>query len=108
ENFAYNPLLHQVARGETIDPSRAAVITAGLESMDLIINNIQGADHPFHLHNIRMFVLSRGEGILNVSTAATLEHNLVNPIRRDTIGVPPGTWVVVRLITDIPGVHLFH
>ncbi|GAA5922153.1 hypothetical protein JCM6882_005613, partial [Rhodosporidiobolus microsporus] len=41
-------------------------------------------------------------------TAATLEHNLVNPIRRDTIGVPPGTWVVVRLITDIPGVHLFH
>ncbi|BGP17124.1 hypothetical protein JCM10213v2_005136 [Rhodosporidiobolus nylandii] len=108
ENFAYNPLLLQVWRGETINPGRAAIITAGLESMDLIINNVQGADHPFHLHNLRFWVMGRGQGVLNATTAATLTFNTTNPIRRDTIGVSPGTWVVLRLITDIPGVHAFH
>ena len=109
---------------------RAAVVTAGLEVIDLVIQNIAGADHPFHLHNSPMFVLSSGPGVIfpeSVSflpipalpiraddatharrEASRLQHNLTNPLRRDTITVAAGTWRVVRVITNIPGTLLFH
>ncbi|KAG0656842.1 sphingosine N-acyltransferase lac1, partial [Rhodotorula mucilaginosa] len=70
--------------------------------------NIAGADHPFHLHNSPMFVLSSGPGVISPEEASRLQHNLTNPLRRDTITVAPGTWRVVRVITDIPGTLLFH
>ncbi|KAL7337621.1 multicopper oxidase-domain-containing protein [Rhodotorula toruloides] len=109
ENFAYDPLLQRVARGESIPTGRVAVVTAGhLEVVDLVIQNIQGADHPFHLHGPQMYVLSRGSGLITPEQASRLHHNLTNPIRRDVITVSPGTWQVVRLIADIPGVHAFH
>ncbi|GAA6018178.1 hypothetical protein JCM10207_002858 [Rhodosporidiobolus poonsookiae] len=109
QNFANNPILHQVWRNETVDSDRVAIVTAPLTSIDLAISNVQGADHPFHLHNIRMFVVARGTGLYRDSAAAgNVTLRLNNPIRRDTIGVPPGEWVLVRLRTDIPGVHAFH
>ncbi|GAA6018170.1 hypothetical protein JCM10207_002856 [Rhodosporidiobolus poonsookiae] len=109
QNFAYNPILQQVWRNETVDSDRVAIVTAPLTSIDLAISNVQGADHPFHLHNIRMFVVARGTGLYRDSAAAgNVTLRLNNPIRRDTVGVPPGEWVLVRLRTDIPGVHAFH
>ncbi|KAG0653711.1 laccase, multicopper oxidase, benzenediol:oxygen oxidorectuctase [Rhodotorula mucilaginosa] len=108
ENFAFDPLLQRVQRGEPIPPMRAAVVNAGLEVIDLVIQNIAGADHPFHLHNSPMFVLSSGPGVISPEEASRLQHNLTNPLRRDTITVAPGTWRVVRVITDIPGTLLFH
>lgn len=109
---------------------RAAVVNAGLEVIDLVIQNIAGANHPFHLHNSPMFVLSSGPGVISPESvslftildlsvradcltparreASRLQHNLTNPLRRDTITVAPGTWRVVRVITDIPGTLLFH
>ncbi|POY71092.1 hypothetical protein BMF94_5849 [Rhodotorula taiwanensis] len=108
ENFAFDPLLQRVQRGESIPPMRTAVITTGLEVIDLVIQNIQGADHPFHLHNTPMYVLSSGPGLITPEQASRLQHNLTNPLRRDTITVAPGTYQVVRLITDVPGVSLLH
>lgn len=109
---------------------RAAVVTAGLEVIDLVIQNIAGADHPFHLHNSPMYVLSSGPGVISPEfvpiiyspaipiradaatpahrEASRLQHNLTNPLRRDTITVAAGTWRVVRVSTDIPGTLLFH
>jgi hypothetical protein len=77
-----------------------------------------------------MFVLSSGPGVISPESvslftildlsiradfltparreASRLQHNLTNPLRRDTITVAPGTWRVVRVITDIPGTLLFH
>ncbi|GAA5867302.1 hypothetical protein JCM3774_003538 [Rhodotorula dairenensis] len=108
ENFAFDPLLQRVQRGEPIPPMRVAVVTAGLEVIDVVIQNVLGADHPFHLHNSPMFVLSSGPGLISPEEASQLQHNLTNPLRRDTITVAPGTWQVVRIITDIPGCLLFH
>lgn len=54
-----------MARGETLDPNVIANIVAeGVETHDSIINNIAGADHPFHLHLFKMFIVGRGSGIL--------------------------------------------
>ncbi|GAA5980856.1 hypothetical protein JCM11641_004744 [Rhodosporidiobolus odoratus] len=108
ENFAYNPILLQYWRGQTVDPGRVAIVEAGLGAMDLVLYNTQGADHPLHLHNIRMFILGRGTGAPNTTALAAQNFNTTNPIRRDTIGVSPGTWVLARLVTDIVGVHAFH
>ncbi|GAA5980860.1 hypothetical protein JCM11641_004746 [Rhodosporidiobolus odoratus] len=105
--FAYNPILLQYWRGETVDPGRVAIVEAGLGAMDLVLYNTQGADHPLHLHNIRMFILGRGTGAPNTTALAAQNFNTTNPIRRDTIGVSPGTWVLARLVTDIVGVHAF-
>ncbi|GAA5859914.1 hypothetical protein JCM8547_004385 [Rhodosporidiobolus lusitaniae] len=63
---------------------------------------------PFAQVGPRQSAVRRGTGTLNASQAATIPLNLTNPLRRDTIGVAPGTWVLVRIVTDIPGVHAFH
>lgn len=42
------------------------------------------------------------------SAAKDITFNTTNPLRRDTLNVSPGTWVVVRVITDIVGVAAFH
>ncbi|TNY20345.1 Cupredoxin [Rhodotorula diobovata] len=109
ENFAYNPILHQVVRGDNFNNGRFAVVTANkVEAVDLVIQNVAGPDHPMHLHSSPFAVLARGEGQLSPSAAAKLRVDTTNPLRRDTVGVPPGTWVMVRVMSSVPGVFAFH
>ncbi|GAA6007651.1 uncharacterized protein JCM10292_002841 [Rhodotorula paludigena] len=108
ENFAYNPILHQVMRGDRLDVGRVAIIGAGLETVDLVIQNIVGPDHPFHLHGQPMWIMARGRGTLSRRAAASLRLDTTNPLRRDTLNVAPGEWVLVRTVTDVPGVFAFH
>ncbi|GAA5822623.1 hypothetical protein JCM3770_000134 [Rhodotorula araucariae] len=109
ENFAYDPILHQVVRGERIANGRFAYIVADeLETVDIVVQNIEGPDHPFHLHGKPMSILARGTGQLSPSEASTLRLKTFNPLRRDTIGVPRGEWVLVRIVSDVVGVFGFH
>ncbi|GAA5905480.1 hypothetical protein JCM8208_004293 [Rhodotorula glutinis] len=109
ENFAYDPILHQVVRGDNFNNGRFAVVTARkLETVDLVIQNIAGPDHPFHLHGKPMAIMARGNGLLSPSAAARLRLKTFNPLRRDTIGVPGETWVLARIVSDVPGVFAFH
>nr|GEX44220.1 laccase-17-like [Tanacetum cinerariifolium] len=34
--------------------------------------------------------------------------NLIDPIERNTIGVPSGGWVAIRFLADNPGVWFMH
>ncbi|GAA5967216.1 hypothetical protein JCM21900_003585 [Sporobolomyces salmonicolor] len=109
ENFANDPILHKVARGEPIGRKVSATIVAEREEvLDIVIQNVQGAPHPFHLHGIEMSLIARGTGLLGPGDAPDVPYNLDNPLRRDTISVLPGAWVVVRLVADLAGVHAFH
>ncbi|BGP40987.1 hypothetical protein JCM10450v2_004993 [Rhodotorula kratochvilovae] len=109
ENFAYDPILHQVIRGERINNGRFAYVVADeLETVDIVVQNLAGPDHPFHLHGKPMSILARGTGQLSPSEAASLNLKTFNPLRRDTIGVPPGEWVLVRIVSDVAGVFAFH
>lgn len=58
--------------------------------------------HPFHLHGYNFFVV--GTGIGNFDPAKDpAKYNLVDPIERNTVGVPTGGWTAFRFRADNPG-----
>lgn len=69
---------------------------------------IVGAEsHPLHLHGFDFFVVGQGVGNFNPTKDPT-NYNLVDPVQRNTIGVPSGGWTAIRFLADNPGVWLMH
>ncbi|KAG9155159.1 hypothetical protein Leryth_011119 [Lithospermum erythrorhizon] len=64
-------------------------------------------NHPIHLHGFNFFAVGKGFGNFNPSTD-TKKFNLVDPVERNTIGVPSGGWVAIRFRADNPGVWFMH
>ena len=67
-----------------------------------------GLPHPFHLHGRPFYIVARGSGSISEKDLANIDINTNNPLRRDTLFVPSAAWVVLRLITDTPGVWALH
>ena len=59
--------------------------------------------HPVHLHGFNFFVVGQGVGNYNESTDAP-NFNLIDPVERNTIGVPKGGWAALRFRADNPGI----
>ncbi|KAF9665170.1 hypothetical protein SADUNF_Sadunf16G0094200 [Salix dunnii] len=68
---------------------------------------ISPENHPVHLHGFNFFGVGRGVGNYNPKTDPT-NFNLVDPVERNTIGVPSGGWVAIRFRADNPGVWFMH
>ncbi|XP_041025659.1 laccase-4-like [Juglans microcarpa x Juglans regia] len=64
-------------------------------------------NHPVHLHGFNFFAVGRGLGNYNPKTDPK-KFNLVDPVERNTIGVPTGGWVAIRFRADNPGVWFMH
>ncbi|BAT97247.1 Laccase-4 protein [Vigna angularis] len=64
-------------------------------------------NHPIHLHGFNFFVVGRGVGSYNPSTDPN-NFNLVDPVERNTVGVPAGGWTAIRFRADNPGVWFMH
>ncbi|GFP93856.1 laccase-4 [Phtheirospermum japonicum] len=64
-------------------------------------------NHPVHLHGFNFFAVGRGLGNFNAKTDPK-SFNLVDPVERNTIGVPSGGWVAIRFRADNPGVWFMH
>ncbi|KAF8816070.1 ferroxidase [Phlegmacium glaucopus] len=81
-----------------------------LEVFDLVIRNTDTGKHPFHLHGHKPMIVGRSLDF--TSTDPTLNPPIVegqlNPIRRDTIQIPAGESVTLRVIADNPGTWLLH
>ncbi|KAJ2990235.1 hypothetical protein NUW58_g3051 [Xylaria curta] len=91
-----------------------------VETVDIILQNVDENNHPFHLHGTKMWVLGaghgyfpgyeelgflpEGKGLLNPANNSVIK----NPLKRDTITVEGFGWVLVRFVADNPGVWLFH
>ncbi|XP_071714152.1 laccase-17-like [Rutidosis leptorrhynchoides] len=70
--------------------------------------SIQGAEnHPLHLHGFNFYVVGQGTGNFNATTDPA-KFNLVDPVERNTVGVPSGGWVAIRFRADNPGVWFMH
>ena len=73
--------------------------------MELVLqdtNLLSVESHPFHLHGYNFFVV--GTGIGNFDPAKDpAKYNLVDPIERNTVGVPTGGWTAIRFRADNPG-----
>ncbi|KAI3989175.1 hypothetical protein MKX01_033211 [Papaver californicum] len=70
--------------------------------------SILGAEsHPLHLHGYNFFVLGQGFGNYDPINDPA-KFNLVDPVERNTVGVPSGGWVAIRFRADNPGVWFMH
>ncbi|EKM52914.1 uncharacterized protein PHACADRAFT_261609 [Phanerochaete carnosa HHB-10118-sp] len=74
-----------------------------VQVVDLLIDNLDDGDHPFHLHGHRPWNVGSGPGRY-IGQAL----NATNPLRRDTILLPAYHWVALRFVTDNPGLWAFH
>ncbi|MCJ1281285.1 hypothetical protein MMC26_000603 [Xylographa opegraphella] len=91
----------------TFDNNREMVIQiAGIQTIDIIIQNFDDGNHPMHLHGYKYFVLAQGHGYFPWDTYNSL--NLSNPLRRDTASVQAYSWLLIRLVTDNPGMWALH
>lgn len=59
-------------------------------------------NHPVHLHGFNFFVVGRGTGNFNPKKDPK-RFNLVDPVERNTVGVPSGGWTAIRFRADNPG-----
>ncbi|CAA0829810.1 Laccase-17 [Striga hermonthica] len=70
--------------------------------------SILGAEsHPLHLHGFNFFVVGQGFGNFDPKKDPK-SFNLVDPVERNTVGVPSGGWVAIRFLADNPGVWFMH
>ncbi|KAL4610198.1 hypothetical protein ACB092_08G034200 [Castanea dentata] len=79
-------------------------------SVELILQDtsILGAEsHPLHLHGFNFFVVGQGFGNFDPNKDPS-KFNLVDPIERNTVGVPSGGSVANRFQADNPGVWFMH
>ncbi|EMS57359.1 Laccase-10 [Triticum urartu] len=74
-------------------------------SVEVVLQDtsIQGAEsHPLHLHGFDFFVVGQGAGNYDPSSHPA-GFNLLDPVQRNTVGVPAGGWVAIRFFADNPG-----
>lgn len=74
-------------------------------NVELIMQDtsVLGAEsHPLHLHGYNFFVVGQGFGNFDPQKDPN-NFNLIDPVERNTIGVPAGGWVVIRFVADNPG-----
>ncbi|XP_057484384.1 laccase-2-like [Actinidia eriantha] len=70
--------------------------------------SILGAEsHPLHLHGYNFYVVGQGFGNFDADKDPP-KFNLVDPVERNTVGVPSGGWVAIRFRADNPGVWFMH
>lgn len=78
----------------------------GIQTIDILIDNFDDGNHPLHLHGYKYFVLAQGHGYFDPHLYETM--NLSNPLRRDTASAEAFGWILIRLVTDNPGIWAFH
>ncbi|KAM6574317.1 hypothetical protein CsatA_022644 [Cannabis sativa] len=80
------------------------------DTVELVMQDtgiIAPENHPVHLHGFNFFVVGRGLGNYNAKNDSK-SFNLVDPVERNTVGVPAGGWVAIRFRADNPGVWFMH
>ncbi|KAJ1263223.1 hypothetical protein BS78_09G167400 [Paspalum vaginatum] len=79
-------------------------------AVELVLQDtgILGAEsHPLHLHGFNFYVVGQGFGNFDPANDPA-KFNVVDPVERNTVGVPAGGWVAIRFRADNPGVWFMH
>ncbi|CAA0836384.1 Laccase-17 [Striga hermonthica] len=104
-DYTGNPPTNSMVSGGT----RVAEVAYGTK-LEVVLQDtsIIGAEsHPLHLHGFNFFVVGQGFGNFDPSKDPN-RFNLVDPVERNTVGVPSGGWVAIRFVADNPGVWFMH
>ncbi|KAJ3554885.1 hypothetical protein NM688_g2878 [Phlebia brevispora] len=80
------------------------------EVVDILIQNSDTGKHPFHMHGHKMQIVQRSTDYTSNDTTLNppIVEGQANPMRRDTVQVPGGGGVTLRVVADNPGVWIFH
>eukprot|EP00257_Ricinus_communis_P011007 XP_002531561.2 laccase-17 isoform X1 [Ricinus communis] len=87
-----------------------AVVLPFNTSVELVLQDtsiLGNESHPLHLHGFNFYVVASGFGNFDPNNHPT-KFNLIDPVERNTVGVPSGGWVAIRFQADNPGVWLMH
>ncbi|EGG02257.1 multi-copper oxidase laccase-like protein [Melampsora larici-populina 98AG31] len=111
--FVYKPLLQQFLSGgsQTVNSSQITALTLSTQgTYDIVINNLDsGIDHVYHLHGVDSSIVAQGSGQLTDSQAQKLQYRTSNPMRRDTMVVRGGSYIVGDTRSGIQsGVWILH
>jgi len=88
------PTLQSDGYGHFLVPYQAVV--------DIYLNNTDKAEHPFHLHGHKFWIIA-------TSDYPQAEYLYAGDyIQRDTISVPSSGWAKIRFVADKPGAWFFH
>ncbi|KAL2260107.1 hypothetical protein VTK26DRAFT_5998 [Humicola hyalothermophila] len=77
------------------------------EVVQIVVNNIDTATHPFHLHGHHFQVMDRARSGAGNWAGRDVGYAAKPPLR-DTVAVMPNSYAVVRFRATNPGVWLFH
>lgn len=92
---------------QSFDIDREMVIQVdGVQTIDILVDNFDDGNHPLHLHGYKYFVLAQGHGYFDYHMYETMDFS--NPLRRDSAYVEAFGWILIRLVTDNPGMWAFH
>lgn len=82
--------------------------TTGIPTVDILIQNFDDGNHPFHLHGYKFWVLAQGHGYPPPTPQLYGSLNLTNPLRRDVASVEAFGWTLLRFVADNAGAWAFH
>ncbi|KZT65204.1 multicopper oxidase [Daedalea quercina L-15889] len=85
------------------DGSQLVTTVNDLSVVEMIIDNLDDGDHPFHLHGYKFWVMDGGAGRWQGETP-----NNTAPMLRDTVVIPAYNWMILRFVADNPGYWAFH
>lgn len=105
-----NTLLSMGADAMNVDvygPQTQAFMLKHLDMIEVVLNNLDGNAHPFHLHGHTFQMVANGEGVYTGNRSAA-NWNLNNPAQRDTIRVAGEGFSIIRFRADNPGTWMFH
>ncbi|CAH7689407.1 multi-copper oxidase laccase-like protein [Phakopsora pachyrhizi] len=110
--FVYQPLLPKMLAGGTnrLNPLDVTALTLPEDGWyDIVINNMDLAiDHIYHLHGVDSMIVASGPGRLTPGQAEMTAFNTTNPLRRDSFIVSGGSFLVLRVQSNNPGVWILH
>ncbi|CAG8646099.1 5917_t:CDS:2, partial [Ambispora leptoticha] len=76
------------------------------EVIQIVLQNLMGGEHPFHLHGHNFWVLGTGLNETFKQGVSTL--NTRTAIKRDTVVLPSAGWLAIRFVADNPGAWMLH
>ncbi|XP_050203378.1 laccase-4-like [Mercurialis annua] len=106
---AYNYTGAQLTNFQTINGTKLYRLAYN-SSVQLVLQDtglITPENHPIHLHGFNFFQVGRGIGNFDPKKDPK-NFNLVDPVERNTVGVPSGGWSAIRFRADNPGVWFMH
>ncbi|KAF3286657.1 hypothetical protein TWF970_008505 [Orbilia oligospora] len=78
----------------------------GVKVVDLLIDNYDDGNHPMHLHGHKFWIMAQGNGYFNASDYSTVPRE--GRLLRDTVTIEAYGYVLIRFVTDNPGMWAFH